>query len=163
DVEWSAVRIEQADIDQAKYGGQSAGGSTATPNNWMPMRRIGAAARQMLMAAAAATWNVAVADLTTSAGRVRHAASNRSLGYGELATKAAALTPPDLSTVPLKDKKDFRIIGKATKGVDNAAIVTGKPLFGIDLQLPGMLSAVFQKCPVYGGKVVSANIDDIKK
>src|SRR4030095_9736240 len=96
DVEWSAVRIEQADIDQAKYGGQSAGGSTATPNNWMPMRRIGAAARQMLMAAAAATWNVAVADLTTSAGRVRHAASNRSLGYGELATKAAALTPPDL-------------------------------------------------------------------
>jgi isoquinoline 1-oxidoreductase beta subunit len=163
DVEWSAVRIEQADIDQAKYGGQSAGGSTATPNNWMPMRRIGAAARQMLMAAAAATWNVAVGDLTTSAGRVRHAASNRSLGYGELATKAAALTPPDLSIVPLKDKKDFRIIGKATKGVDNAAIVTGKPLFGIDLQLPGMLSAVFQKCPVYGGKVVSANIDDIKK
>ena len=162
DVDWSAVRIQQADVDQAKYGGQVAGGSTATPNNWMPMRQIGAATRHMLISAAATTWNVPASECTTASGRVLHASSSRALGYGALATKAAALTPPEFSTLTLKTKKEFKIIGKTTPGVDNAMIVTGKPLFGIDFTMPGMLHAVFEKCPVFGGKVVSANLDAIK-
>jgi isoquinoline 1-oxidoreductase beta subunit len=161
DVEWKKVRVEQGLFDMRNFQNQGAGGSTATPSNWMPMRRVGAAGRAMLVTAAAQTWGVPESECTTTPGIVIHS-SGKQLRYEQLIDKAATVPAPDLNTVKLKDPKDFRIIGKPTHGVDNHLIVTGKPLYGIDMVLPRMLYACFHKCPVFGGKVVSANVDEIK-
>jgi isoquinoline 1-oxidoreductase beta subunit len=162
DVEWSAVTIEQAGADRAKFGPQFAGGSMATPLNYDELRRVGAAARQLMVAAAAALWSVPESELTTAAGAVRHQSSGKRAGYGELVATAATLPAPDLKTVRLKDPKDFTIVGTPKPGVDNPAIVSGKRLFGIDVKVPGMRYAVFAKCPVFGGKVATANVDVVK-
>jgi isoquinoline 1-oxidoreductase beta subunit len=162
DVEWRNVRIEQALSDPGRYGRQIAGGSRATPLHWEPLRRIGAAGRQMLMSAAAQTWVVPLDECTTNAGSVIHTPTRRTLSYGALAAKAAALPAPDPNLVPLKDPQSFKIIGTSHAGVDSALVVEGKPLFGIDVSVPGMLHAVFVKAPVFGGTVASANVDAIK-
>lgn len=161
DVDWKDVKIVRANLDN-KYGTQFTGGSVATPTNWEPMRQVGGAARQMLIAAAAQTWKVAASECTTASGRVFHKASNRSLSYGELASKAATMPVPDFKSLKLKDPKDYKIIGTTTIDAEVKDIVSGKPIFGIDVTVPGMLYAVFQKCPVYGGKAISANLDAIK-
>jgi isoquinoline 1-oxidoreductase beta subunit len=163
DIDWSQVKIQQADLNP-KYGPQFEGGSRAMPTNYDPMRQVGAGGRLMMVTAAAQMWNVPAAELTTGSGVVTHAASKRTATYASLASRVASMTPPAVDAVKAayKDPKNFKIIGKPIKGVDNAAIVTGKPSFSIDLEPQGMLFAVFEKCPVFGGKAVSANLDEVK-
>src|SRR5580698_205410 len=163
DVDWKNVKIVQTDVDAAKYAGQIAGGSTATPNNWLPMRQVGASARMMLVTAAAQTWNVPEGGLTTGSGKVYDKANNRSATYGSLAAKAATLTPPTADQIKFKDAKDYKIIGKPIVNNDIKAIITGKPLFTIDMEIPGMKYAVYQKGPVFGSKVKTWNEAEIKK
>jgi isoquinoline 1-oxidoreductase beta subunit len=162
DADWSRVRVEQARIDPAVYGRQSAGGSRSIPASWDQLRRAGAAARTMLVAAAAKEWGVSESECRTEKSRVLHAGSERELGYGELANRAAALPLPDESRLKLKDRKDYVLLGTRVTGVDNHALVTGKPLFGIDQVVSGMLYAVFEKCAAVGGRVVEANLDEVK-
>lgn len=162
DVAWKNVHTEQAPLDPKLYGAQFAGGSMSTPMNWDSHRRVGAAARQMILTAASQTWHVPVGELTTSEGVVHHGASKRSLTYGALAAKAARLKPPALESVALKDPKDYTIIGRFTPGVDSPLVLAGAPIYGIDMTLPDMLYAVYEKAPVFGASALSANLDEIK-
>ncbi len=162
DVDWKNVKVEQGGLD-SKYGLQSTGGSRAASNNWIPMRKVGAAGRQMLIEAAAQQWGVPANECYASHGRVIHRPTDRSLGYGELAEKAASMPVPDLDTLALKPADQFDIIGKWTPNVSVPDIVTGQPIYSIDFKLPGMLYAVYEKCPVYGGRATGANLDEIKQ
>jgi len=159
DVAWEQVTIVQGDLNPA-YGRQASVGSGSTVGNYAALRRAGAAARAMLIGAAAERWGVSPAECTTDKSFVIHAGSKRRASYGELAAKAATMPTP--TDVPLKGVKDFKLLGTRVAGVDNPKIVTGAPLFGIDVKLPGMMYATYTKCPVFGGKVASANIDEVK-
>jgi isoquinoline 1-oxidoreductase beta subunit len=159
DADWKSIRLQQAPVDKAyinpAFGMQATGGSTSIRGNYLPMRKAGAAARQMLVTAAAAQWGVDAATCRTENGCVI-AADGRVLGYGELAAAAAGLPVPQ--DPPLKDPRDFRILGKGHSRIDAPAKVNGSAGFGIDVKLPGLLTAVMAHAPVPGAKVVS--IDD---
>ncbi|WP_221032543.1 xanthine dehydrogenase family protein molybdopterin-binding subunit [Actomonas aquatica] len=162
EVTWDSVQITQAGLDN-RYQRQMAGGSGATPAHFMEFRRLGATAKAMLITAAAQSWDVPESECHAAANAVHHAASGRSLGYGELVTAASALEVPDAESVQLKDPQDFKILGKRIPGIDNPALFTGKPLFGIDQTVPGMVHATFIKCPTFGGTVKNANLDHVKR
>lgn len=160
DADWKSVRIEQADNDPQKYGGvQFSGGSMTIPSQWLEMRRMGAAARQVLVQAAARDWGCPPAECRTEAGVVIHGPSGRRASYGSLALKCADIAAPDPKGLKLKEPKDFRIVGKPLAQYETPRIVTGAPLFGIDVVRPGMLFATFAKAPVVGAKVARANLE----
>lgn len=159
DVQWEQVTVVQGDLNPA-YGRQFSVGSGSTVANYVAMRRAGAAARAVLVEAAAQQWGVSASECTTANGVVTHTASKRSASYGELSSKAAALPAP--VNVTLKDPATFKLLGTRIAGVDNRKIVKGAPLFGMDVKLPGMLYATYTKCPVFGGEVGSANLDEVK-
>ena len=163
DADWKTVKVDQAPINPKVYGYQGAGGSTSIPRGWDQLRQAGATARAMLIAAAAKQWNVPASECTAAASVVTHTSSGRKLTYGALAKDAAAQPVPDVAKVPLKTRAQYQLLGKRFTGVDNSKVVTGKPLFGIDVTMPGMLIASYTKCPAVGGKVKSANLDEIKK
>jgi isoquinoline 1-oxidoreductase beta subunit len=155
DVDWKSVNVVQAPLDKARFERQVTGGSGAIPHSWKRLRQAGATARRLMLDAAAARLKVPADQLTTNLGTVVHAASGRKLTYGELAADAAKLPVP--TDVPLKDPKDFKLIGKSVKNVDNKGIVTGKPLFGIDFYREGMLFAMVQRPPAFGQKLKSVD------
>jgi isoquinoline 1-oxidoreductase beta subunit len=163
DAAWGDVEVRQSPIDAARFGMQVAGGSTATPRTWDPLRRAGAMARALLVEAAARRWNVPAAECRTEDSRVFHDASKRSLRYGELAEEAARLPIPAAESLQLKTRNQYRLLNTRVGGVDNAAIVSGEPLFSTDVRLPNMAYAVYVKCPAAGGVVREANLDVVRR
>ncbi|MGA9087560.1 MAG: molybdopterin cofactor-binding domain-containing protein [Bradyrhizobium sp.] len=137
------------------WGDMGTGGSRGIRTSQDYVRRGGAVARMMLLQAAADQWNIPVGELTVSNGVITHAASKRSIRYGEVAAAAAKLTPPDPKSIKLKDPRDWKIAGKPLKRLDTADKLDGSKIFAIDLKLPGMLCAAIKDCPVFGGKLKS--------
>jgi len=154
DADWTSVRTEFAPVDaaynHALFGIQMTGGSTSTWTEYERLRGVGAAARAMLVQAAAAEWNVPVAECRTEAGAVLHS-DGRRLGYGALVSRASQLPVP--AQIALKPAKDFRLIGRPTRRLDSEDKVTGRTEFGLDIRLPGLLVAVVARSPVFGGKL----------
>ncbi|MDG3582007.1 xanthine dehydrogenase family protein molybdopterin-binding subunit [Galbibacter pacificus] len=148
DIDWNNVLVEQAPLNTTIFIRQLAGGSQSIRQGWDGLRMAGATARHMLKQAAAKQWEVPVEEVTTEAGVIHHKSSNRSVGYGEVASLAATLTAPE--EVELKSLDEFKIIGTATRNVDGKKIVTGKPLFGIDQYEEGMLTAMIVHPPAFG-------------
>ena len=156
DCDWGRVTTEYPTPGQnlarkRVWGNFSTGGSRGIRESHDYVRKGGAAARLMLVQAAADEWKVPAAECTASQGLIRHAASNRSTSYGKVAGAAAKLTPP--ANVPLKDPKDWKLAGKRLARLDTVDKTTGKQVYGADLQMPGLLNAAIKACPVFGGKV----------
>ena len=160
EADWKQIEIEQAGASTL-YGDQTTGGSASVRTTWDPMRKAGAAAREMLISAAALTWGVPRSSCSAQGGSILHTASNRRLSYGELAGKASTLPIP--SDVTLKQAKDYKIVGQRLARVDTPAKVKGEAGFGIDFRMPGMKYAVLSRCPTIGGKVVSFDDKESKK
>ncbi|WP_089320332.1 xanthine dehydrogenase family protein molybdopterin-binding subunit [Pontibacter ummariensis] len=155
DADWTKVKVIQAPLDTNKFERQVTGGSGAVPHSWERLRKAGATARQMLIEAAAKRWKVPASSLSTENSMVIHKASGRKLSYGELVTEAAKMPVP--AEVKLKEPKDFKLIGKAVRNVDNHEMVTGKPLYGIDFYRDGMLFAMIQRPTAFGMKLKSVD------
>jgi CO/xanthine dehydrogenase Mo-binding subunit len=160
EADWKQITIEQAGASKL-FGDQSTGGSASVRTTWDPMRKAGAAAREMLISAAAIEWGVPRSSCRAENSTVVHAASNRHLTYGQLASKAA--TQPVPTDPPLKQAKDYQIVGKPLPRLDTPSKVDGKAEFGMDVRLPGMKYAVLARCPVIGGKVASFDDKESKK
>ncbi len=160
EADWKQIEIEQAGASTL-FGDQSTGGSASIRTTWDPMRKAGAQAREMLISSAALTWGVSRSACTAETGHIKHAASGRSFSYGELVSKAATLPIP--TDVPLKQAKDYKIVGQRLPRIDSPAKVKGEATFGIDYRLPGMKLAVLSRCPIIGGKVSSYDDKDSKK
>jgi CO/xanthine dehydrogenase Mo-binding subunit len=160
EADWKQIEIEQAGASTL-YGDQTTGGSASVRTTWDPMRKAGAAAREMLTSAAALTWNVPRSACTAEGSHIKHAASNRSLSYGELVGKASTLPIP--IDVPLKQSKDYKIVGQRLARVDSPDKVKGEAVYGIDFRLPGMKYAVLSRCPTIGGKVSGFDDKESKK
>ena len=165
--DWNRVRVQQVTPGQnlaAKrvWRNMSTGGSRGIRESQEYVRQGGAAARMMLVQAAADEWKVPVAELSVDKGVVVHAASQRKLRYGQLAAAASKLTPPDPKTITLKNPRNWTIAGKPTKRLDTAVKVNGQTKYGIDTALPGMLYAAVKDCPVFGGKLVSFDATKVK-
>ena len=166
EVPLDTVTLDHAPPDEKLFtdpllGGQLTGGSTSIRYAWEPMRRAGAAARTLLVSAAAQQWQVDAASCHAQAGQVIHAASNRSIGYGQLVEAAAKLPAPQ--NVPLKNPKDFKIIGTAVKRLDSPEKVDGTAMFGLDVRVPDMVYAAIANCPVFGGTLASVDDTNAKK
>src|SRR5881296_2725715 len=157
EADWSKIRIEFAPADKAYtnplFGMQGTGGSTSVRAAWMPLRKAGAAAREMLVSAAAQTWGVDPSQCRAEHGAVVHTPSKRLLSYGKLVAKAATVPVPQ--DPALKDPKDWKILGTRVRRLDTPSKVDGTAQFGIDVKAPGMLVAVVARCPAIGGKVAS--------
>jgi isoquinoline 1-oxidoreductase beta subunit len=158
--DWKKVTTEQitpgANLARKRaWGDMSTGGSRGIRTSQDYVRRGGAAARMMLLQAAADEWKVPVGELKVANVIITHAATQRSVSYGKVATAAAKIEPPDPKSIKLKDPKDWKIAGKPLKRLDTADKLDGSKVFAIDLKLPGMLNAAIKDCPVYGGKLKS--------
>ncbi|MHA8107938.1 xanthine dehydrogenase family protein molybdopterin-binding subunit [Aquirufa sp. A-Brett2-W8] len=159
DVDWSQVQVEQANLDTKLFERQLTGGSGALKHSWERLRKAGATVRKMMMQAAADQWKVDVNSCKTSKGVVL-GPSGQKATYGSLAEAASKLPIP--AEVSFKDRKDYKIIGTRVKGVDNKNVVTGKPLFGIDIRKPGMVFAQIIR-PPFGATLKSFSAEDVKK
>jgi len=160
EADWKQIEIEQAGASTL-FGDQTTGGSASIRTTWDPMRRAGATAREMLISAAALTWGVPRSSCAAENSHIKHAATNRSLSYGELVGKAATLPIP--SDVPLKQSKDYKIVGQRLARVDSPSKVKGEAVFGLDFRLPGMKYAVLSRCPTIGGKATGFDDKESKK
>ena len=160
--DFASVQIEFGTLD-ARLGAQEAGGSMSVFDNDQPLREAGALARTLLIQAAAMQWAVPAQTCSAADSRVTHRPTGRSLAFGDLATRAAELPWPAASDIVLRTPAERRLIGQRIGSVDNPAIVCGQLRYGIDQTVPGMVHAVYVKCPRSGGKVVSANLDHVKR